>query len=95
MQVLDVRSLTDVTDYMVIATGNSSRQVKALANSVIMAAKEAGMPALGVEGEQDADWILIDLADVVVHVMQTEMREFYQLEKLWTAHAGGAATANP
>jgi len=80
---LDVRGKTDVTDYIIIASGNSSRHVKSIANNVVMEAKKAGHPPLGVEGETDAEWMLVDLADVVVHVMQPQVREFYDLENLW------------
>ena len=80
---LDVRKLSDFTDYMVIATGRSARQVIALAENVVMKAKQAGEPPLGVEGLQGGEWVLVDLCDVVVHVLQPEVREFYQLEKLW------------
>jgi ribosome-associated protein len=83
--VLDVRRLTDVTDFMVVATGNSDRQVRALAEEVVVTAKERGQPPLGVEGERDGEWVLVDLTDVVVHIMQPEMRDLYQLEKLWAA----------
>lgn len=83
IQVLDVRKLTSMADYMVIATGRSSRQVKALADQVTAAARARGEKPLGIEGEQAAEWVLVDLGDVIVHVMQAETREFYQLEKLW------------
>lgn len=82
--VLDVSQKTDVTDRMIIATGTSSRHVRALAENVIADAKKAGSPARGSEGEPNADWVLVDLGDIVVHVMMAETRELYDLEKLWT-----------
>jgi ribosome-associated protein len=81
--VLDVRDKTDVTDYIIVASGNSSRHVKAIANNVVLEAKRAGQAPLGVEGETDGEWMLVDLADVVVHVMQPQVRQFYDLENLW------------
>ena len=81
--VLDVRELASFTDYMVIASGRSNRQVKALADNVVMAAKKAGIRPLGVEGMVQGEWVLVDLGDVVVHTMQPVTRDFYQLEKLW------------
>ena len=83
VMVIDVREMTSITDRMVIASGTSSRHVKAIADNVALEAKRAGFPALGVEGAQAAEWVLIDLGDVVVHVMTPAIREFYALEKLW------------
>ena len=81
---LDVRGLTDVADYMVLATGNSRRLVKSLGKYLLEDAKKTGCPYLGVEGLDDADWVLVDLVDVIVHVMVPEARELYRLEELWT-----------
>lgn len=81
---LDVRALTGIADFMVIASGTSTRHVKALADNVVEKAKEAGFRPLGVEGERDAEWILIDLAGVIVHVMLPATRSFYDLERLWS-----------
>jgi len=83
---LDVRKLTDVTDYMVIASGRSRRQVMAIAQKVIEACRQQGVRPLGTEGEKTGDWVLVDLVDVVVHIMEPEIRDYYQLEKLWTGH---------
>jgi ribosome-associated protein len=84
---LDVRGKSNVTDRMVIATGSSSRQVRALANRVVERVKEAGERPLGVEGEGEANWVLVDLGDVVVHIMDSETRNFYGLERLWGDHS--------
>jgi ribosome-associated protein len=81
--VLDVRGLTDVTDFMVIASGTSDRHVRSVAQRVVEKTKEAGFRPHGVEGQQDSDWVLIDLNEVIVHVMLPRVREFYGLEKLW------------
>ena len=83
IKVLDVSAQSSVTDIMVIATGNTTRQVKSLSNNVLKVSKENDMRPIGVEGEQASEWILIDLGDVVVHVMTPDIRDFYNLEKLW------------
>ena len=88
--VLDVRGLTSVADYLLIASGTSDRHVSSLANSVVRSAKEAGHKPCGVEGQEAGEWVLIDLFDVIVHVMQPRVREFYKLEDLWTVGADKA-----
>jgi ribosome-associated protein len=80
---LDVRTISSITDYMVIASGNSNRQVAAIAKHLVEEAKHNGNPPLGTEGENAGEWVLVDLGDVVVHIMQPAIRDFYQLEKLW------------
>lgn len=84
---MDVRDQTDITDYMVVASGTSNRHVKAVVDRVIETASEGGVKPLGLEGLDDGEWILIDLADVVVHVMLPRAREFYDLERLWSVGA--------
>lgn len=81
--VLDVRSLTDFTDFMIIASGRSGRQVTAIAEHAIESAKSEGQRPMGIEGLAQGEWVLVDLCDIVLHIMQAETREFYQLEKLW------------
>jgi len=81
---LDVRELTSVTDYMVVASGTSNRHVKALADAVAEKSKAAGHRPIGVEGEDGSEWVLLDLGDTLVHVMLPRVREFYNLEKLWS-----------
>jgi len=83
IRVLDVEGKSSVTDIMIIASGNTPRQVKALADNVIEKAKEAGVRPLGVEGAEHGEWVLVDLGDIVVHIMQPAVRDFYNLEKLW------------
>jgi ribosome-associated protein len=83
VKVLDVRGLTDVADFMVIASGTSDRHVRSVAQRVVERTKEAGFRPHGVEGQQDGDWVLIDLNEMIVHVMLPRVREFYGLEKLW------------
>ena len=80
---LDVRELTSVADNMVIASGTSTRHVKALADNVVARAKQKGYHTVGVEGANAAEWVLVDLGDVIVHVMQQATREYYGLERLW------------
>lgn len=81
---IDVRGKSGVTDLLVIASGTSSRHVRSIADEVVKKAKHAGMPPIGVEGQREAEWVLVDLGDVIVHVMLPRTREFYGLERLWT-----------
>lgn len=85
--VIDVRPLTSLADAMIITSGTSSRHVKSLADNVVEKIKEAGHRPLGMEGEREGEWILVDLAGVIVHVMLPTTRAFYDLERLWTAPA--------
>ena len=81
---IDVRGKSSVTDFMVVASGTSTRHVKSIANEVVVFAKKLDIMPLGVEGEREAEWVLVDLGDVVVHVMLPRVREYYALERLWT-----------
>ncbi len=91
IQTLDVRDKTSVADYMVIATGTSRRHVKSLAEHVVERVEAQGLRALGTEGTDSCEWVLVDLGDVLVHVMQAQARDLYALEKLWSVGAGGRA----
>ncbi|WP_094751692.1 ribosome silencing factor [Psychromonas sp. CD1] len=81
--VIDVSGTSDVTDTMIICTGNSKRHVRSIAEQTALAAKRKGEAPLGVEGLEDSKWVLVDLFNVVIHVMQDETRQFYDLETLW------------
>ncbi|MEM0955503.1 MAG: ribosome silencing factor [Pseudomonadota bacterium] len=81
---IDVQNLTDVMDYLVVASGTSNRHVKSLAENVLMKAKAEGERPLGVEGQDSAEWVLVDFGGVVVHVMLPATRDFYDLERLWS-----------
>jgi len=90
VKLLDVRGLTDITDAMIVASGTSDRHVRAIADRVIEKAREAGRRPLGVEGTRDNEWVLVDLQDVLVHVMLPRVREFYAIEQLWEQPAAAA-----
>ena len=92
IQVINVKKLTSITDYMIIATGNSTRHVKAIARNVDEQIKKHGFITLGIEGEQEGEWILLDINDVVVHIMLAKTREFYSLEKLWSTQGQSSRT---
>ncbi len=81
---IDVRGKSSVADYMVVVSGTSTRHVKSIADEVVKFAKRLDLMPLGVEGEREAEWVLVDLGDVIVHVMLPRVREFYALERLWT-----------
>ena len=85
--VLDVRELSSVMDWLIVASGTSSRHVKSLADNIMMRAKQQGLRPLGVEGKRVGEWVLVDFGDVVVHVMQPAARNFYDLERLWSVQA--------
>jgi ribosome-associated protein len=90
VKALDVRGITDITDTMVVASGTSDRHVKSIADRVLQRCKEAGFRPLGIEGERDGEWVLVDLHDLVLHVMLPRVREFYALEKLWDVKGAAA-----
>ncbi len=83
IKTINVEKITCITDTMIIATGTSSTHVKALANNVIKKAREQGISYLSLEGTETAEWVLVDLGDVIVHIMQPRIRDFYHLEGLW------------
>ncbi|MCF6263763.1 MAG: ribosome silencing factor [Xanthomonadales bacterium] len=85
ISIIDVKGKNSLTDEMVIASGTSSRHLSALADDLVKKAKQAGVPPLGVEGKNGSDWVLVDLNDVIVHLMLPRARLFYNLEKLWSA----------
>jgi ribosome-associated protein len=85
IKLLDVRELTDIADAMIVASGTSDRHVRAIAQRVVEKAREAGQRPLGIEGERDGEWVLVDLQDVLLHVMLPRVREFYSIEQLWEA----------
>lgn len=87
VKVLDVRELTDFADTLIIASGNSDRHVRSIAERVVEHTKKAGFPAMGVEGQRDGEWVLVDLQDVIVHIMLPRVREVYRLEDLWGVSA--------
>lgn len=95
VRTLDVRDKTSMTDWLVIASGTSERHVRSLADRAVERVREAGVKPIGTEGERGGDWLLVDLGDVIVHVMSREKREFYNLEKLWSMEADDSASAKP
>lgn len=83
VRILDVRQITDITDYMIIVNGTSMRHVSAMTDKVIEGMRERGQRPLGVEGQDLGEWVLVDFGDVIVHLMRPQTRAFYNLEKLW------------
>lgn len=82
---LDVRKITSIADFMVIASASSSRQAKALANNVQEKLKQSKIDVVGIEGESEGDWVLVDLGDIIVHIMTPTTRAYYNLEELWSS----------
>ena len=92
--VIDLKGKTSIGDFMLIATGRSDRHVNAVAEQLLQHLKDAGCERVRVEGQPQCDWVLIDTGDIIVHVFQPEIRSFYNLEKMWTAHSGAEPTAH-
>lgn len=84
ISLIDVRSFTSITDYMIIASGSSNRHVKALTDNLLMVMRKSGNNPFGVEGTEQCSWVLVDFTDIVIHIMQASAREFYDLETLWS-----------
>jgi ribosome-associated protein len=95
VRLLDVRGLTDIADAMIVASGNSDRHVRAIADRVIEHARASGRRPMGVEGNRDGEWVLVDLQDVLVHVMLPRVREFYAIEALWEPPSASSAAPKP
>ncbi len=93
IQEIDVSSQNSLTDLFVLASGNSSRHVRSMAENLVIKAKAAGYPPLGIEGEKEGEWVLVDLNDIIVHLMQPKTRAFYNLEKLWEAGSSRRSSA--
>jgi ribosome-associated protein len=93
IQTIDVSGQNPLTELFVIASGSSSRHVKSMAENLVMKAKGAGCPPLGVEGKREAEWVLVDLNDIIVHLMLPQARAFYNLEKLWEASSDQRSNA--
>ena len=85
IKTINVQGKTSITDFMVVATGTSQRHIQSLSDYVVEKVKENGFLPLGIEGEQGSEWVLLDLGDIILHLMTAQTREFYQLEKLWEA----------
>jgi ribosome-associated protein len=95
VKMLDVRGVADFADLLFIASGNSDRHVRSIADRVVEKAKAAGVRPIGIEGTRDGEWVLVDLNDVIVHVMLPRVREFYGLERLWETDAPAVMEASP
>jgi ribosome-associated protein len=95
IKLLDVRGLTDIADAMIVASGTSDRHVRSIADRVVEKVRESGSRPYGIEGKSDGEWVLVDLQDVLLHVMLPRVREFYAIEQLWEAPAKPAATRRP
>ncbi len=95
ISVLDVAKMTSLTSYMIIASGSSNRQTRALADNVQKKLKEQGVEPLGVEGENEGEWVLVDFGDIVVHIMLPATRDYYNLEQLWGAAESRRQSAKP